>query len=40
MLEEIDFPEELILNADYDRFLNMARKISGRELTDEISLYS
>jgi len=35
ILEEISFPEELILNADYDRFLATARKTSGKELTDE-----
>ena len=32
MLEEIDFPQELILNADYDRFLQLARQKSGRQL--------
>lgn len=33
MLEEIGFPESLIVNADYDRFLAVARKTSGKELT-------
>lgn len=32
MLHEIDFPEELILNNDYDRFLTVARALSGRSL--------
>lgn len=32
LLTEIDFPEELILNADYDRFLALARVKSGRSL--------
>ena len=32
MLEEIDFPEKLIVNADYDRFLSLARQKSGRQL--------
>lgn len=36
MLEEIAFPAELILNADYERFLSVARRTSGRLLTDEI----
>lgn len=35
MLEEIGFPEELVLNADYDRFLTAARQRSGKLLTDE-----
>jgi len=35
MLEEIGFPEELILNADYDRFLGLLRKKTGKQLTDE-----
>lgn len=30
MLEEIGFPEELVLNADYDRFLEVVRKKTGR----------
>ena len=29
MLEEIGFPEELVLNADYDRFLEVVRKKTG-----------
>lgn len=32
LLEEIDFPQELILNADYERFLAVAREKSGRQL--------
>lgn len=32
MLEEIDFPEELILNADWDRFLAAAEKLSPKGL--------
>ena len=36
ILEEIGFPEELILNTDYDRFLAVARKLSGKTLTDEV----
>lgn len=32
MLEAIDFPEDLVLNADYDRFMDLARKKSGRKL--------
>ncbi len=35
MLEEIDFPQELILNAEYDRFLAAAQKASGKQLIDE-----
>jgi len=35
MLEEIRFPQELIINADYDRFLAVAREKSGKLLTDE-----
>ena len=34
MLREIGFPEELIVNADYDRFLEVARACSGRMLTE------
>ena len=34
LLEEIGFPEELILNADEDRFLSAARKLSGKSLAD------
>ena len=34
-LEEIGFPQELILNTDYDRFLEVARKTSGKTLTDK-----
>lgn len=33
MLEEIGFPEELILNADFERFAEVARKKSGRVFT-------
>lgn len=32
LLLEIDYPKELILNADYDRFLAVAREKSGRQL--------
>ena len=32
MLEEINFPQELIVNADYDTFLAIAREKSGRKL--------
>ena len=32
MLRKIDFPKELILNADYDRFLAVAREKTGRRL--------
>lgn len=32
MLREIGYPEELILNADFDRFLAVAREKSGRTL--------
>ena len=32
MLEEIGFPEELVMNADYGRFLALAREKSGRPL--------
>lgn len=35
MLKEIDFPRELILNADYDRFLSIAREKSKKTLTEE-----
>ncbi|HHY52900.1 MAG TPA: phosphatase [Clostridiales bacterium] len=31
-LEEMKFPEELILNADYNRFLETLRRTSGQEL--------
>lgn len=34
MLEEIGFPERLILNADYERFLEEARRRTGRRLTN------
>ena len=34
MLEEIGFPEELILNADYDRFLQTLRRTSGRSIVE------
>ncbi len=33
MLEEIDFPEELILNADFDRFAAVVKKLCPRERT-------
>jgi len=36
ILEEIGFPEELILNTDCDRFLAAVRKTSGKTLTDEV----
>lgn len=36
ILEELNFPKELILNADYDRFLATARRLSGKTLTDEV----
>lgn len=32
MLEDIDFPRELILNENYERFLALAREKSGRKL--------
>ena len=32
MLMEIGYPEKLILNTDYDRFLAVAREKSGRQL--------
>lgn len=32
MLREIEYPEELILNGDFDRFLAVAREKSGRKL--------
>ena len=32
LLEEIGFPERLVLNADYDRFLEVARQKTGRRL--------
>ncbi|MEM1483992.1 phosphatase [Oscillospiraceae bacterium PP1C4] len=32
MLREIDYPQELILNTDYERFLAVAREKSGRKL--------
>ncbi len=35
LLREVDFPEELILNLDYERFLGVARQKSGRPLVDE-----
>lgn len=34
MLESIDFPEELVVNADFDRFLALAREKSGRRFID------
>lgn len=35
MLEEIGFPEKLILNAEYSRFLNMLHRLNGGELSGE-----
>ncbi len=35
LLEQVDFPEELILNIDYDRFLRVAREKSGKKLVEE-----
>ena len=32
LLRELDFPEELILNANYERFLAAAREKSGRSI--------
>lgn len=32
MLEEIGFPERLVLNADYERFLELVRRKTGRTL--------
>jgi len=32
LLEEIGFPRELILNADHDRFLQIVRHTSGKEI--------
>ncbi|MBR5558781.1 MAG: phosphatase [Oscillospiraceae bacterium] len=37
MLEEIDFPEELVVNADFDRFLAIVKEKSGRDFTQEIT---
>ena len=34
MLESIDFPEELVVNADFDRFLALIRENSGRRFID------
>ncbi len=35
LLNEIAFPEELVLNASYERFLEAVRRTSGKTLTDE-----
>ena len=35
LLQEIGFPEELILNNDYERFLAVARQKSGRPLIND-----
>lgn len=35
MLHKIGFPEELVLNGEYERFLAVAREKSGKLLTDE-----
>lgn len=32
LLRSIDYPEELIMNTDYDRFLALAREKTGRQL--------
>lgn len=34
MLKEIDFPEELVLNADYDRFMKTLNKINGGKISE------
>ena len=34
LLREIDYPQEWILNLDYDRFLQVARQKSGRPLVE------
>ncbi|WRS28099.1 phosphatase [Oscillospiraceae bacterium MB08-C2-2] len=34
VLKSIDFPQELVLNADYNRFLEVARRITGKKLVD------
>ena len=34
LLEAIDFPQRLILNADYDRLLEIIRAKTGRLLTE------
>ncbi len=39
LLEEIGFPEELILNADYDRFLEVIKKKSGRSFEGNVVPY-
>ena len=36
ILDEIGFPEELILNTDYDRFLATVQRTSGKTLIDEM----
>ena len=36
LLEEIDFPEELVLNADYDRFARFLEQKSGRRFQKEL----
>ena len=36
MLEEIDFPEELVVNADYDRFLALIKEKSGRSFSENV----
>jgi len=36
MLKEIDFPEELVLNADYDRFLAVVKEKSGRSFDKNV----
>ena len=39
MLEEIDFPERLVVNADYDSFLALVREKSGRSFTENVVPY-
>ncbi len=39
MLKEIEFPEKLIINADYDRFLAVAKEKSGREFNKNVVPY-
>jgi len=34
ILRDIGFPNELVLNADYDRFINAVSNVSGKNLTD------
>lgn len=38
MLDDIEFPEKLILNADYERFARMVNKINNRPVFPEYSV--